>query len=86
MKNLGFSFFEIGSAFVVLFGIIDALGSIPIILSIKQKEPINAGRTVNVALAILLIFFFAGEWMLNFLGVDCRSSSQRSASGCQMVK
>lgn len=73
MKNLGFSFFEIGSAFVVLFGIIDALGSIPIILSIKQKEPINAGRTVNVALAILLIFFFAGEWMLNFLGVDIKS-------------
>ena len=69
----GFSFWEIGSAFVVLFGIVDALGSIPIMLSIKQKEPIKAGRTVIIALTILLVFFFAGEWLLSFLGVDIKS-------------
>ena len=69
----GFSFWEIGSAFVVLFGIVDALGSIPIMLSIKQKEPINAGRTVIIALSILLVFFFGGEWILSFLGVDIKS-------------
>ncbi len=69
----GFSFLEIGSAFVVLFGIVDALGSIPIMLSIKQKEPINAERTVIIALTILIVFFFGGEWLLSFLGVDIKS-------------
>lgn len=68
-----FSFLEIGSAFIVLFGIIDALGSIPIMLSIKQKEPINAGRTANIAFTILIVFFFGGEWLLQFLGVDIKS-------------
>ena len=69
----GFDFIELGSAFVVLFGIIDALGSIPIMLNIKQKEPIKAGKTVIVASAILIAFFFGGEWMLSFLGVDIKS-------------
>ncbi len=68
-----FDILEIGSSFVVMFGIVDALGSIPIMLGIKQKEPINAGRTVVIASAILIVFFFGGEWVLNFLGVDIKS-------------
>ena len=69
----GFDLLQIGSSFVVMFGIVDALGSIPIMLSIKQREPINAGRTVIIASAILIVFFFGGEWILNFLGVDIKS-------------
>ena len=68
-----FDLLQIGSSFVVLFGIVDALGSIPIMLSIKQKEPIKAGKTVIIALTILIVFFFGGEWLLQFLGVDIKS-------------
>lgn len=65
---------QIVSAFVVLFAIIDVLGSTPIFLSLKnQDKKIKAGRAVLVSLAIFLAFIFAGEAMLNLFGVDVAS-------------
>jgi len=65
---------QIVSAFVVLFAIIDVLGSIPIFLSLKnQHKQIKAGQAVLVSLAIFLAFIFAGEAMLNLFGVDVAS-------------
>ncbi|HBZ66290.1 MAG TPA: hypothetical protein DEO70_05580 [Bacteroidales bacterium] len=65
---------QIFSAFVVLFAIIDVLGSTPIFLSLKsQHKQIKAGRAVLVSLAIFLAFIFAGEAMLNLFGVDVAS-------------
>ncbi len=75
-----FSFMQIASAFIVLFAIIDPLGSIPIILSLEQKgEKIQAWKVVLVAFVIMVIFLFAGEWILNFLGVDIKSFAAAGA-------
>lgn len=65
---------QIISAFVVLFAIIDVLGSTPIFLSLKnQKRQIKAGRAVLVSMLIFLAFIFAGEALLNLFGVDVAS-------------
>ncbi len=80
MSNLGFDFMQIASAFIVLFAIIDPLGSIPIILSLEGKgERIRAWEVVLVALIIMIVFLFAGEWILNFLGVDIKSFAAAGA-------
>ena len=46
-----FNFQELTSAFIVLFAVIDIIGSIPIILNLKQN-----GRDVNAIKATLISF------------------------------
>lgn len=59
---------------MVLFAIIDILGSIPLILSLRQKgEKIHALQATLVALAILLLFLFAGDFILKIFNVDIQS-------------
>jgi len=71
---MNFDLMQIASAFIVLFAIIDPLGSIPIILGIAQKGiKISAIKVTVVAYALMLAFFFAGDWILNFFGVDIRA-------------
>jgi len=64
---------EITSAFVVLFAIIDALGSIPIVLSIKQKQRINPLTVVGASFGVMLGFLYAGDIVLSMFGVDIKS-------------
>ena len=65
---------EILAAFMVLFAIIDILGSIPIILDIKSKTgSIYPGKTTLVAYVIMLLFLFIGEPLLAVFGVDISS-------------
>jgi len=65
---------EILASFMVLFAIIDILGSIPIILDIKQKAgDIYPGKTTLVAFGIMLLFLFIGEPLLGLFGVDISS-------------
>jgi multiple antibiotic resistance protein len=70
---MNISILEITSAFVVLFAIIDILGSVPIILSIKQKQSINSLMVVLVSLGVMLGFLFAGDVVLSLFGVDIKS-------------
>lgn len=59
---------------MVLFAIIDILGSIPIILNIKRKgQNVNALRASIIALLILIGFLFSGEAVLRFFNVDIQS-------------
>jgi len=59
---------------MVLFAIIDILGSIPIILNIKRKGMIvNAFQASGVALLILIGFLFSGEGVLRLFNVDIQS-------------
>jgi multiple antibiotic resistance protein len=65
---------ESAAAFMVLFAIIDILGSVPIILDIKAKTgKVGALEASLVAFIIFLIFFFAGEPLLGLFGVDISS-------------
>lgn len=69
-----FNILDILSIFMVLFAVIDILGSIPIILSIKQKGgKIKAGQATLVAFAVLLAFLIVGEQLLSLFGVDVKS-------------
>ena len=62
------------SAFMVLFAVIDIIGSIPIILDIKSKgNVIETGKITIVSFLILLIFLFTGEALLGLFGVDISS-------------
>jgi multiple antibiotic resistance protein len=71
---MNFSFVQITSAFMVLFAIIDILGSIPIILNIKSKgQSVYALRASVVALLILIGFLFSGEAVLRLFNVDIQS-------------
>jgi multiple antibiotic resistance protein len=69
-----FSLLEILASFMVLFAIIDILGSIPIILDIKVKTgTIFPGKTTIVAYLIMVAFLFIGEPLLGIFGVDISS-------------
>ena len=60
-----FDFQEFLSAFIVLFAVIDIIGSIPIILNLKQKgRNVNANKATGISFALLIGFFYAGDMML----------------------
>lgn len=69
-----FDFQQFLSAFIVLFAVIDIIGSIPIILDLKQKgRSVNAMKATLIAFALLLGFFYAGDMMLRLFQVDIAS-------------
>jgi multiple antibiotic resistance protein len=74
--NLEFNWAEIGVATMVLFAVIDIIGSVPIIISVKQKVgDVSPLRATLVACGIMLAFLFLGESLLNLIGVDVKSFS-----------
>ena len=69
-----FNFQEIASAFIVLFAVIDIIGSIPIILNLKQNgRNVNAIQATLISFALLLGFFYAGDMILKLFQVDIAS-------------
>ncbi len=68
------SIVNILSVFMVLFAVIDIIGSIPIIVDIKAKgNKIEAGKVTIVSFVILISFLFLGEALLGVFGVDISS-------------
>ncbi|MGL5958156.1 MAG: MarC family protein [Phocaeicola sp.] len=69
-----FNLQEFTSAFIVLFAVIDIIGSIPIILDLKEKgRDVHAIKATGISLALLLGFFYAGDMMLRLFQVDIAS-------------
>ena len=69
-----FSTVEFLSAFIVLFAVIDPIGIMPIILSIRGKgKIINPNKAVLYSFSLMFLFFFVGDWILNLFGVDINS-------------
>ena len=69
-----FNTVEFLSAFIVLFAVIDPIGIMPIVLSIRDKgKVIDPGKAVFYSFSLMLIFFFVGDWILNLFGVDINS-------------
>ena len=61
---------QIFSATIVLFAIIDILGSTPIILDFQARGVVvRPMQTTLVSLGIMLLFLFAGEWLLQLFHV-----------------
>lgn len=70
----GFDSVELFKATMVLFAVIDIVGSIPIIIRLKEQSgEIHAGRTSIVALLIMVSFLFLGESILDLFHVDVNS-------------
>ena len=65
---------ELLKSTMVMFAVIDIVGSIPFLLDIKKKAgDIHAEKASLVALGIMLAFLFLGEGVINFLGIDVNS-------------
>lgn len=65
---------EILSAFLVLFAVIDIVGSIPVILSVKKKgAEVHPGKATGISLALMLLFLFGGERLIRLFGIDVYS-------------
>ena len=74
MEPLHFDFNQILSTSMILFAIIDILGSIPIIISLRKKAGhIQSEKATLVATAIMILFLFGGKAILNVIGVDVQS-------------
>lgn len=57
-----------------LFAVIDVVGSVPMLISIKQKQGnIHPLKVTLISGALMVLFFFIGKPFLNLLGVDIRS-------------
>lgn len=60
----------IGTVTMVLFAVIDVVGSIPVIIGLKQKVgDLNAEKASLVSLAIMIGFLFVGEPILSLIGI-----------------
>jgi multiple antibiotic resistance protein len=74
MKNL-LNFKEILSVSMILFAIIDILGSIPIIIELRKKAGghIQSEKATLVSLVLMVTFLFLGQGLLNIIGLDISS-------------
>jgi multiple antibiotic resistance protein len=69
-----FDFKEWMTASLILFAVIDILGSIPIIISLREKVGhIQSEKAAVVATVIMISFLFVGEEILNLIGIDVNS-------------
>ena len=72
MEN--FNYNQILSVSMILFAIIDILGSIPIVISLRNKVGhIQSEKASIVALVLMILFLLIGEEMLKIIGLDISS-------------
>jgi multiple antibiotic resistance protein len=65
---------EIFTAGMILFAVIDIIGSTPVIIGLRQKVGhIQSEKASLVALVIMIGFLFVGEEILNLIGIDVNS-------------
>lgn len=70
--NLNFK--EIITATMILFAVIDIVGSIPIIIDLRRKVGhIQSEKASIVSMIIMIAFLFVGERILNLIGIDVNS-------------
>lgn len=69
-----FSVKESLTCFMVLFAVIDILGSVPIIVTLrKQYGHIDSERASLVSGLLMIVFLFVGDKLLKFIGIDVNS-------------
>jgi len=68
------SFKDIFSVTLILFSVIDILGSIPFIILIQKREGrIHAETATLISAALMIIFLYLGQSVLNLFGLDVGS-------------
>ncbi|MFN8284597.1 MAG: MarC family protein [Chitinophagales bacterium] len=67
---------EIATVSLILFAIIDILGSVPVLLDIKSKVGhVDAKYATLVSGLIMILFLFGGKQILKIIGIDVASFS-----------
>ena len=70
------NFKDILSISLILFAVIDILGSIPVLLDLKNKTGhIDAKQATWVSGVIMFVFLFIGNQILKLIGIDLASFS-----------
>lgn len=72
--ELHFDLREVATATMVLFAVIDILGSVPIIIGLRKKVGhIQSEKASIVSSIIMVAFLFVGDEILNLIGIDVYS-------------
>ncbi len=67
-------FKEIISVTLILFSVIDILGSVPIIIDLRKKYGhVQSGKATLISGVIMIVFLFVGESILRLFGIDLSS-------------
>lgn len=70
IMNIVFDVIEILKVTTVLFAVIDIIGSIPVIINLKQTAgSIDSFKASWVSLLIMLVFLFVGQSILDIIGI-----------------
>ena len=65
---------EIFTVGMILFAVIDIIGSVPIIIELRKKVGhIQSKKASIVSVIIMIAFLFIGEEILNIIGIDVNS-------------
>ena len=65
---------DLVSVSLVLFSVIDIMGSLPVIIDMKKKGvKIESGKASLIAMVLMLLFLLIGEPLLGLFGVDVES-------------
>ena len=68
------NFKEIFSVTLILFSVIDILGSIPVVISILRREGrIQAEKATIISALLMVAFLYLGQSILNLFGLDVAS-------------
>jgi len=71
---MAFNWKEVFTVSMVLFAVIDIVGSIPIIVGLRSKiGHIQSEKASVVAAVIMIAFLFVGEEILKLIGIDASS-------------
>ncbi|PQJ31788.1 hypothetical protein BST92_07555 [Nonlabens arenilitoris] len=69
-----FNLKEFFTATMILFAVIDIIGSVPIIIDLRRKVGhVQSEKASVVAGILMIVFLFVGERMLNLIGIDVNS-------------
>ena len=72
--KMGLNFKEIITATMILFAVIDVIGSIPIIIDLRRRVGHIQSEKASIVVAIIMIaFLFVGEEILKLIGIDVNS-------------
>lgn len=73
-EYLVFDHKQILSVTMILFAIIDIIGSIPVVIELRKKAGyIQSEKATVVSLILMIIFLFLGTQLLKFIGLDVAS-------------
>ncbi len=81
MTELGqFNFQQTLSAFLVLLGIIDIIGAVPIIIQLKSRgKNVSATKATLISYGLMVGFFYGGNLILNIFGCNIESFAAAGA-------